>query len=230
MSYAFNFILAATKLLPYKLRQTKMVAWLTTLFAPAQKQHDFFANNYDQGTAGPFYSNVAAYVYGDVIVGSDNSVYECILATTGNAPPNATYWYKQVDNFIGVQERIKYSAQKLVFEYAINRWFRTTFRQPALVSDIYIENLAWADFFYIGGSDEWPTGLVFSGDSMGQGTGFVIDDNTAAQNSFTVWVPESGGSPLPGFYTSLQPYAEQKIRATVDKYNIAGAFYNVDTY
>jgi len=38
------------------------------------------------------YSNTTAYVVNDAVLGPDNNGYSCILATTGNAPPNATYW------------------------------------------------------------------------------------------------------------------------------------------
>jgi hypothetical protein len=38
------------------------------------------------------YSSTTAYVVGD-LVSSSGTNYYCIAATTGNAPPNATYWY-----------------------------------------------------------------------------------------------------------------------------------------
>ena len=37
------------------------------------------------------YSGATAYVVDDVVESSGSS-YICIAATTGNAPPNATYW------------------------------------------------------------------------------------------------------------------------------------------
>lgn len=39
------------------------------------------------------YSNTTAYVLDDMVTDSGNT-YICIAATTGNAPPNATYWHK----------------------------------------------------------------------------------------------------------------------------------------
>jgi hypothetical protein len=38
------------------------------------------------------YDNTVAYVVNDAVLGSDNIGYKCILASTGHAPPNATYW------------------------------------------------------------------------------------------------------------------------------------------
>jgi hypothetical protein len=38
------------------------------------------------------YNGATAYVIGDMVTSGGNKYY-CILATTGNIPPNATYWY-----------------------------------------------------------------------------------------------------------------------------------------
>lgn len=38
------------------------------------------------------YNAGTAYVIGNFCTGTDSKIYQCILATTGNAPPNATYW------------------------------------------------------------------------------------------------------------------------------------------
>jgi len=38
------------------------------------------------------YDSGTAYVIDDVVQGSDDIIYHCILGTTGNDPPNATYW------------------------------------------------------------------------------------------------------------------------------------------
>lgn len=40
---------------------------------------------------GP-YNNATAYVIDDAVLGDDEIGYHCILASTGHAPPNATYW------------------------------------------------------------------------------------------------------------------------------------------
>jgi hypothetical protein len=43
-------------------------------------------------TGNPAYNGATAYVVGNQVV-SGGITYYCIAATTGNAPPNATYWY-----------------------------------------------------------------------------------------------------------------------------------------
>lgn len=42
--------------------------------------------------ATPAYNNATPYVVGDKVT-SAGTIYYCIAATTGNAPPNVTYWY-----------------------------------------------------------------------------------------------------------------------------------------
>lgn len=43
-------------------------------------------------TAAPAYSGATAYVPGNIVLSAGTNYY-CIANTTGNAPPNATYWY-----------------------------------------------------------------------------------------------------------------------------------------
>jgi hypothetical protein len=57
-------------------------AILTTL-ALGYNDNNSTVTNYSSGTA---------YVRGNFVVGADYNGYQCIAATTGNAPPNATYW------------------------------------------------------------------------------------------------------------------------------------------
>lgn len=47
------------------------------------------------------YNGATAYAVGDLVSSGGNNYY-CIAATTGNAPPNATYWYLEPSN--GVYE------------------------------------------------------------------------------------------------------------------------------
>lgn len=53
----------------------------------------FFTNHGRLLTSGvAAYSGATAYVIGDLVT-NGGITYYCIAATTGNAPPNATYWY-----------------------------------------------------------------------------------------------------------------------------------------
>lgn len=53
----------------------------------------FYANDGQLQTSGvAAYNNATAYAIGDLVT-NGGVTYYCIAATTGNAPPNATYWY-----------------------------------------------------------------------------------------------------------------------------------------
>jgi len=52
--------------------------------------------------AAPTYSSGVAYVPGNV-VNAGTVAYTCIAGTTGNAPPNATYWSVLTTNFLNCQ-------------------------------------------------------------------------------------------------------------------------------
>lgn len=55
----------------------------------------FYTNRGQVQTSGvSAYSGATAYVPGDLVT-SAGTTYYCIASTTGNAPPNATYWYAQ---------------------------------------------------------------------------------------------------------------------------------------
>lgn len=58
----------------------------------------FFTNHGQLQVSGvPAYSGATAYVKGDLVVDAGINYY-CIAPTTGNAPPNATYWYALTGN------------------------------------------------------------------------------------------------------------------------------------
>lgn len=62
-----------------------------------------FYTGHGQVTAGaaPAYSGATAYVPGDV-VSNAGVYYYCIANTTGNAPPNATYWYAMSNGILEI--------------------------------------------------------------------------------------------------------------------------------
>jgi hypothetical protein len=157
-------------------------------------------------------SDSSAYTGANAYYG-DNAVYEAIYpvsagtAPTGNnvvpdVPPawvinstsaltwlntgnggNPFYWIKVSDNFIGANERVSYSAQKLIFEYALNRWFNTTFRQPVIgTSDIYINrNSSTTNQFFWGQPP--PAGTINS--FFGPSTNTTVSTSIPLSKFFT---------------------------------------------
>jgi hypothetical protein len=63
------------------------------------------------------YDNTKSYVINDVVLASDHLTYKCILATTGNAPPNVTYWEETTSDAVTLlQSQIAQNANEIVLQ------------------------------------------------------------------------------------------------------------------
>lgn len=182
----------------------------------------------------------------------DNAVYEAIKAQSIStipprgesiapdvAPASATdnpadalawvepyYWVKVQDNFIGANERVMYNASRLIFEWALNKWFFTNYRDPvAGVSDIYIKpNQDLYNYIYMGPAGN---GYNYIPPAYLEATPYVpLTSVLESFYDFTIWVPSS-------VYTSLSSDSSKRegiVRAFADRINAAGMKYNVNTY
>jgi hypothetical protein len=214
--YDYDSNIVAEQLSPPTLRNGKFLAWLYVLVKPLQNLHDLIFSDYKVGNVYSVYSNATTYNFGTRVRYLDKAIYECIKTSVGNLPTNSVYWIKVNDIFIGTDERVKYSAQKLLFEYALNKFFIT--------SGIYITN----NFIYVGDvfvmdtdsteSSVMPLDSFYQEDYM---------DLTATYASgiydYTIFFPISD-------YTTLGFSANAIIRTFADKYNLAGMQYNIQTY
>lgn len=144
MDYNINFPVTTQNLLPVNKRKPTYLALFDSLFNQTiALWNTIWANNYLKGTnITNAWNSGSTYNVNDIVVGKDNQVYQSLVASNiGNDPTTTTgYWWLIENNFVGVYERCAYNAQILTFEYALNKWFRTTFRQPTALSDIYIVN------------------------------------------------------------------------------------------
>jgi hypothetical protein len=203
--------------MPPILRTPKFLAWIYVIVKPVQKLWQLVFEDYAVGSAYLDYSNVTTYSLGDKVRWDDKSIYELITsASLGNNPTDTINWVKINDLFIGVNERIKYSAQKLLFEYALNRFFIT--------SGIYIQNnfINASTNFVMSTTSESssviPLNSAHQIDYMNLNPVYVTDIY-----DYTIFVPAV-------FYASLGVNAEGIVRTFADKYNLAGMQYNVDTF
>jgi hypothetical protein len=148
-------------------------------------------------------------------------------------PTNTNFWFKIQDNFVGIEPRCKYNAQHLLFEWALNEWFGTTFVNTPGASDIYIDAAA-ADLgaFYVGFTETESSFVVYD-DS--EATAFIQALNlTTAGVSFTINVPIAVANALTTETANTVPNIsanrENIIRQIADLYNYAGITYNCVTY
>lgn len=219
--YTLSVNYISEKLLPPALRKAKHLAWLRVILKPLQTFWKYVFDDYATGSTYATYNVATSYVRTDRVVHTNKSVYECILASTGNSPDNTTYWVKINDNFIGVDERIKFNAQKIVFEYALNKWFGVPLTDP----QIYIVNNTVAgSSFLLGETSLYSSNLandsVYSTTYMGN----VYSPTTVYD--YTIFVPLAVFN-AQGTTTSNR---ETAIRNFADKYNLVGMSYNVVTF
>lgn len=102
-----------------------------------------------------------------------------------------------------LKERILFNGSKLVLEYALNKKYQTTFRQPTSQSDIYITQLSSViDGFLVGTSEAYCSsiGATTSSDWLGSTYTFVY------LNHFQINLPS-------GF-----TYSESDVRDFVNQY------------
>lgn len=218
--YIIQFSLLWEKLMPPLLRKALHLAWGSVVVAPLQSLRDLIFNDYANGSHYDAYDNSTAYVVGDIVYYTDRGVYKCIEATTGNIPTNITYWFKMLDNRIGARERIRYNSQKILFEYALNRWFDV----PSADPQIYIQNNnIYGTAFLLGGSGETSSTMadnyVFQNYYLGNSYTYESDD-------FTIFVPLAVFNALDSNNTNR----ENIVRGFADNYVLAGMTYNVATY
>lgn len=212
--------------IPPKKRKTNFVAWGNLLMFSIQYLHDLFFTTYVSGFSGDKWDAVSTYAKGIRVRHTDHAVYEAIQAVPANEDPltSVTYWRKVSNIWIGARERAKYNGQKIVLEWALNKWFDTTFRYKPSLSDIYLTNNYIDSGGFIVAVDEAysssiPKNEAFS--DVGIGSSYSI-----VQNAFTIWVPVSVFTALSADPASREPI----VRSFADKYVTAGINYDVQTY
>lgn len=230
--YDIDFGLQATNLDTPQRRLPKFTAFLFSLMSPLQYFRDFFYNKYVESATYIDYNSLTTYNFGDIVIWSDKCIYQASYVDVngdtqsfnGTDPSNILFWYKLNDTFIGVNERVKYNSQKLLFEFALNRYFRVA---ALPVDQIYITNNfidAGSNFLMNTGSSQssvMPLNSVYQIDYMG-----LFPTYTTNTNDYTIFVPVA-------VYTALGTDVinrEFAIRRFADLYNLAGMKYDVQSY
>ena len=219
--YDIDYEVKAVELLPPDKRNNRMIAFVRSLLSPVQLLRDILIDSYGNGSTASDW--VAGTYARGVLVRYNKSIYESLEDGNTANPADVTKWVLVQENFIGVLDRARFNGQKIILEYALNTWFFTTFRQPPLVSDIYIGNAsALINPFIVGGA-EANSSAVYANSS----TEFIIDGYSfSVQYNFTIYFPVA-------VYTALSADAaarEKIVRSFVDKYVPVGIFYQIQTY
>lgn len=214
--------------LPSRKRTTKRIARGAVYMKPLQWLHDIILGTYSNGDFGTAaWSNATTYAVGDR-VNYGKSIYECwTIPPTGTPPIDTNYWVLVQEKFTGINGRVQQTASKLIFEYALNEWFGTTFRQPVVgLSDIYItQNTAVNAVFFVGLTESESSNAVYEN---GEATAFINAENVsiAGVAHFTINMPVA-------VYTALGSTSlirEKTVRRFADSINLAGINYDIVTY
>lgn len=221
--YSLDTDFIGANLLPTSLRKAIHLAWIKVILKPLSLLFDKTFLKYKDGDTITTYNNGTTYTFGDTVKYTDKSIYELIVSSSvGVNPSNTTNWVKVNDIFIGTDERVKYTSQKLLFEYSLNRYFEV----PSIDPQIYItRNSIYTTPFVMGISGIYSAPM--SKDS-GFSTSFLGNSYTYSSLHFdyTIYVPTT-------LFTSLGSTLanrENAVRNFADKYNLAGMTYSITTY
>lgn len=233
MSSIINTDSFAVNFLPPKKRLPIFKAWVKTLVNPLQVLYNTMFGTFKDGNSAVDWVTATSYAVGDQVKYSDKAVYQCWVANTGELPTNTDFWFKIQDKFVGIEPRCKYNAQHLLFEWALNEWFGTTFVNVPGASDIYIDVTgANQDAFFVGITEAESSSAVFSNS---EAFNFVEGTNPNLSSSeFIIYVPIAVANALTNEPINTVPNItlnrENIIRQIADLYTYAGINYNVITY
>ena len=180
-------------------------------------------------TNAAFFS-LKSFAFGDRIIHSNKSVYECILSNpSGISPVDTTYWYKLQDSFLGLMERTKANSQILLFEYILNKYFRTSFNYPSSTNDIYIQNNTPSNDSFVFGINESESSAIAITDS--EQANFIAESYISQAYNFTIYFPlVQYDLLLPLEPSGTTANKDNIIRFFADNYVCAGLTYNITPY
>jgi hypothetical protein len=204
-------------------RAPKNIAFLQQYAKEVSDNHNWIFTNYKQTqylsdwTSGTYAKNT--------VVRYSKAVYVSVINGNTSEPSYSNDWLLISPNFLGTDFRLAIRGEKIIFQYALNIWFDTTFRQPSegTPSDIYLTTNEINEKPFIVGISEFESSSVFTTSS----SEFITNTYTFDEEyNLTINIPTS-------FFVSLgttDEIRESIIRNFADKYVSAGITYNIATY
>lgn len=203
--------------LPPDKRLPKILTYVKSLLSALQTSIDYY-KIYREGDVYTPWDAITLYAIGDIVYYQGKN-YIAIQAHSGRQPLDTDYWTIQNPSSLGSDERVRYQPNKLIFEYALNRFFGSTFRQPPLISDIFITNTAYFNPSKIIGGIESNSSAVYSNRS----DGVIIND-------YFVQLPYSFEINIPALVYADAGGNDAAIRQFADKITVAGKSYIITQY
>ncbi len=219
-----NYYNLITSLLVPTKRVPRITTYNQALVSSTYNEHNIIFDYLKKGTMAPLWISGTSYQIGD-IVRYGKSVFQNSVEDNLTQPTFDDTWVLISDNFIGTDERILFTGEKLTFEYALNKWFDTTFRNLPSISDIYIiTNIKELSSFMIGYDDN-ESSLILKEDNASE----IVLNNYETPLEFFNMIIHVPTSILSSLGTTL---ASQKnvVRKFADKYVNAGITYDIQSY
>ena len=231
-------------------RTPRFIAWQQGMIGQnAWLNKNFWNYCYGDSTSNPWSStttyslNSTVITYQGVYISVEDSGVigsPTRFNNIGNNPDTTpSAWYKIAPTYIGAQERAQYNSQKLVMEYALNRWFRTTFRQPTAysdgtsssplgiwytpTSDIFITTVPSTLLTFLSGENEASSS---ASSDIGSGTYYSTETVVTGLDTtykFIVWIPTSLSVALGVSYVQI-------VSSVVNKMLLAGTIFSISIY
>lgn len=219
-----DFNLFALEQLPPDKRFEGNVALVQALIAPLQTARDLLLDSYANGSNAPAYDATKTYARKEYAI-YGRSIYQSLLDNNTTDIQDVNGWDLVQENYIGIKERLKYNGQKIVLEYALNKWYGATFRQPGNgVSDIYLSTQPrYVQSFLVGGT-EAKSSLSYANGSSEYVLNQYVDITQLI--SLIIYFPVA-------VYNTVGPDEAARqgiIRSFCDRYIYAGITYKVLTY
>jgi hypothetical protein len=219
--YDYDNEIVAEQLTPPTLRESKFLAWLYVITKPIQNFWSLIFEDYKIGSNYTDFGFFTQYYVGDRVLFADKAIYECIKNSLNNSCLDNVFWKKVNDNFIGVDERVKYNSQLIVLEYALNKWFLNL----SATDQIFLNtNTLTTNLFLMAQTGTYSSTMANSSPF----SAYFMPNNATypAQYNFTINVPLDLFDTL----ATTTINKENVIRQFADKYVLAGITYNVTTY
>lgn len=238
--YEINEYLLGESLIPPYKRTTNFVALIKDFISNAQWLNDKDNIYLDGDPFLTIYDPTVTYDFGELVIGWFNFSRSIFLslqdANLGNDLNATYYWLPIIDNFIPAMERALYNSDKMVLEWALNKYFGSNFVQPPGISDIYISdlNLAISPLYISAGSIPCVGGIGSTGSIGFIGTPITTFDSVLLGINYIVNVPITLYSALPGFTTlptdSTPGNVDHYFTNFINNYNLAGTNYRILCY
>jgi hypothetical protein len=249
MTPIVDFDVFAENMLPPTKRKPKWIAWMKAVMSQLKRLYNNFFGlmtySIIDATAPPFYDSSTVYTYDELVI-FNYSVYQNMISPNQNNAPDLNSdptdenrkWDLVQNVFIGLNERSKYTFQRIVIEWALNHYFKKELNDNSFVgfvqpdnpitptrSSIYIDSLPPVYNSFLSYTGDTPTSLSFNGMS----SAFVFTTeiySTASSFQCQINIPST-------VYTSINvdaTIAEKIVRNFVDRYCISGIQYQIATY